>query len=428
MNKNTEINDVCDIFREYKVQSIDILLDYEQNARDHSQAQIEEIVKSIKEFGYTSPILVDENNRIIAGHCRVEAARRVGLKNISTIIIDDLSDVQKAALVIADNKMALNSSWNYEKLSNQISFLKENQFDLSLTGFSVEEIDEFMPDSILSLQCDEDEIPNSSHETITKIGDVWKMGNHRLMCGDATNIDTVEILMNGEKSDMVFTDPPYNTGMTSESQRGAGGLWKGKRNVNKSKKLSHMFDDNFSDSKWKEFLSSMVTTYWIVMKDDTVAYICFDWRRNHELINQIEISGFKRSNLIVWDKMVHGLGSDYKYTHEFINVCKKGKPNLRTHQGEDREYSDIWHIQRKMGKNEEHATAKPVVLIERAINHATRKNDLVLDLFGGSGSTLIACEKTNRKCFMMEIIPSYCDVIVARWERITGKKAILESL
>ncbi len=282
---------------------------------------------------------------------------------------------------------------------------------------------------VIEPQCEDDEIPELKVEATTKPGDIWVLGKHRLICGDSTDIDCIDKLMVGERADMVFTDPPYNTGMTSESQKGSGGLWKGNKKGKKSggsARLSHMFDDAYSEEDWQSFMASFMASFWIVMKDDSVAYICLDWRRNHELIPHILDSGFKRSNLIVWDKMVHGLGSDYKYTHEFINVCKKGNPVLSTHQGEDREYSDVWHIQRKMGKDEDHATKKPIELVDRAIRHASKINDLVVDLFGGSGSTLIACEKTNRKCYMSELNPAYCDVIIKRWEKFTGKKAIHE--
>jgi DNA modification methylase len=188
-----------------------------------------------------------------------------------------------------------------------------------------------------------------------------------------------------------------------------------------------MFNDSFTDEQWDELLSGFIANAWAFMKEDSVAYICLDWRRNHEIVKHID-TVFKRSNLIVWDKVVHGLGSDYKYTHEFINVCKKGKPKLTTNQNEDKEYSDVWHIQRKTGKDEEHATKKPIELILRPIRHASKKNDLVLDLFGGSGSTLVACEKSGRRCYMMELSPSYVDVIVARWEKLTGEKAVLEKV
>ena len=233
---------------------------------------------------------------------------------------------------------------------------------------------------------------------------------HRVMCGDSTMIDDVEKLMNGEKADMVFTDPPYNTGMQAK----AGSTW-----------LSHMFNDKFTDEEWQNLLSGFVSNAFMFMKENTAGYFCLDWRRNHELQEHLR-NHFKLSNVIVWDKVVHGLGSDYKYTYELINVCKKGNPELDTHQG-DKEYSDVWHIQRKMGKDKDHATKKPIEIIERCLRHASKPNSSCLDLFGGSGSTLIACEKSNRKSFLMELSELYCDTTIKRWEQYTGKKAVLES-
>jgi DNA modification methylase len=386
---------------------------YENNVKQHPVRQLEGLTQSINRFGFKQPIVIDKNNVIVAGHARYEAAAAIGYEELLCVLADDLSEEEINAYRILDNEIAANGSTDFDALQIELAKLPDFDFTPFNVEFpSIEEVKEGLTD--------EDETPELKIEATTKLGDVWILGNHRLMCGDSTMIDSVEKLMNGEKADMVFTDPPYNTGMTSESQKGSGGLWKG----NGSTWLSHMFNDSYAPDEWQAFMSSFMSSYWMLMKEDSTLYICLDWRRNHELIPHIENNGFKRSNLIVWDKMVHGLGSDYKYTHEFINVCKKGKPLLDTHQGDDREYSDVWHIQRKMGKDEDHATKKPIELVERSIRHASKKNNLVVDLFGGSGSTLIACEKTNRKCFMMELSPNYCDVIIKRWQDFTGKKAI----
>lgn len=406
--------------------SVDEVVPNPRNSRTHSEKQLTKLTNSIKRFGFNESIAINNDNIIIAGHARLEAAKRAGLKEVPTIQLGHLTREEQKAYLIFHNKIALEAGWDNEILKEDFLELTELGFDLEWTGFEKDEIEELtnITDSDMGLT-DPDEVPDIGiSDPITKRGDVWLLGDHRLMCGDSTMIDDVEKLMDGEKADMVFTDPPYNTGMTSESQKGSGGLWKGN---NGSARLSHMFNDSYTPDEWQAFMASFMTSYWMLLKDNAVAYICLDWRRNHELVPHIESVGFKRSNLIVWDKMVHGLGSDYKYTYELINVCKKGKPELDTHQGDDREYSDVWHIQRKIGKNEEHATAKPVEVMERAIRHASKKNNLVADLFGGSGSTLIACEKTNRKCFMMELAPNYCDVIIKRWQKFTGNKAIHES-
>jgi DNA modification methylase len=389
---------------------------YENNPRVHPVRQLEVITNSIKRFGFRGSILLDRNNVIVAGHARYEAAAVAGLTELPCEYADDLSEDDIIAYRYLDNKIASMSYDDEEKVFQELAKIPDydmKPFDVELKP--IEETKEGL--------CDDDETPELKVEATTKRGDVWQLGQHRLMCGDSTMIDDVEKLMNGEKADMVFADPPYNTGMTSESQKGSGGLWKGSG----SAWLSHMFNDSYTDEEWQTFMASFMASFWMIMKDDSVAYICLDWRRNHELIPHIETAGFKRSNLIVWDKMVHGLGSDYKYTYELINVCKKGNPKLDTHQGDDREYSDVWHIQRKMGKDEDHATKKPVELIERAIRHASKPKQIVADLFCGSGSTLIACEKINRRCFTMELMPNYVDIAIKRWQKFTGLDAVLES-
>ena len=201
---------------------------------------------------------------------------------------------------------------------------------------------------------------------------------------------------------MVFTDPPYNTGMKAIKDPCA------------KARLSHMFDDDYTDEEWDNFMRDFCARYDEFTKEDSFLYICLDWRRSHELIPHLK-NHWKFSNLIIWDKMVHGLGSDYKYTHEFIHVCKKGKPPLAKNKDGDREYQDVWRIQRKMGRDEDHATKKPMELCARGVKHGSNKNDIVLDLFGGSGSTLIAAEQSKRQCRMMELDPKYCDVIVKRY-------------
>lgn len=288
-------------------------------------------------------------------------------------------------------------------LFSELKDLKQLNFDMEQFGF--DELDFGLEEEIV-----EDEIPeiDEEHEPIVKLGDIWQLGKHRLMCGDSTVKENVGKLMNGNKADMVFTDPPYNTGMVG--------------NASHSTWLSGMFNDSYTDNEWQKLMESFCNMYYDFLKDNSVAYICLDWRRNHELIPHIK-KYFHLSNVIVWDKIVHGLGSDYKYTYELINVCKKGKPIINNRQGE-KEYQDIWHIQRKIGRDEDHATKKPIELCCRAIRHASKQEDIVLDLFGGSGSTLIACEQLDRICYMMELEPKYCDVIIKRWEALTGDEAI----
>lgn len=311
-------------------------------------------------------------------------------------------------------------------LKSEIQEIEKTDFDLDLLGFDNSFLNDLLSDDDLQ-QLEEDEVPEVQENTVSVLGDVWQLNDHRLMCGDSTSINDVERLMDGEKADMVFTDPPYNTGMTSQTQAGSGGtLWKGNKKKNEKARLSHMFNDSYTDEEWDNFLNDFCNSYELFSKNDIFIFICLDWRRSHELVPVIKkFWDFK--NLIVWDKLVHGLGSDYKYTHEFIHVCKKGKPPLAKNKDGEKEYQDVWRIQRKMGKDEDHATKKPIELCARAIKHASNKGQIVLDLFGGSGSTLIACEQAERKSYMMELDPKYCDVIIRRWQNLTGKEAVLKS-
>ena len=390
------------------------LIAYINNSRTHDEKQVKQIVSSINEFGFTNPILIDEKNMVIAGHGRLMACDKMGVEEVPCVKFTGYTDAQKKALVIADNKLALNAGWNDELLSVEIEALKELDFDIELLGFDDDELSALLEEEPEEGLTDEDAIPELPEEPITKLGDIYKLGEHRLMCGDSTDAGTVALLMEGKKADMVFTDPPYNTGMTSQKQKG----------TNEKARLSHMFDDAYTDEEWQAFMSGFCKAYDNATDKNCFIYICLDWRRSHELVPHLK-KYWKFSNLIIWDKLVHGLGSDYKYTHEFIHVCKKGKPSTATNKEGEKEYQDVWRIQRKMGRDDEHATKKPIELCERAIRHGSKYKDKVIDLFGGSGSTLIACEKNNRNCYMMELDPKYCDVVVKRWEEFTGKKAEL---
>lgn len=342
---------------------------------------------------------------VLSGNQRLRALKELKCKEVPcNVLRDDLEPETYRQIVLQANT-------NYgehddDLLANEWDAVELHEWGYDLPDWETEKIEEETEG--------DDDVPDSA-PSITVKGDLYLLGEHRLLCGDSTMIDDVEKLMDGEKADMVFTDPPYNTGMTPESQssKNGGTLWKGRSSSGKAW-LSHMFNDSFTDNEWQKFMSAFCNNYYLSMKDNSVAYICLDWRRNHELIPHVK-THFKLSNVIIWDKVVHGLGSDYKYTYEVINVCKKGNPDIDSHQGEEAEYSDVWHIQRKMGRDKDHATKKPIELCERPIRHASKKGGLVLDLFLGSGSTLIACEKTNRKCYGMELDEKYCDVIVKRY-------------
>ncbi len=369
------------------------------NPRKMSAAEMKKLERSIQKFGFVEPVVVNKTTGdIVGGHQRTVAATNIGLTEVPVVYVE-IAEGEEKALNIALNK--IHGEWDEEKLAELLKGMSQEEKDLS--GMEEKEILKLLKQSV-----EEDDFEEKPPvEPKTKLGDLYKLGEHRLLCGDATKAEDVDKLMAGEKADMAFTDPPYNTGM-GEKNKG-------------STRLNHMFDDSYTDEEWQSFMSDFLGSYFNIMRDNSVAYICLDWRRSHELVPQIK-RHFKFSNLIVWDKVVHGLGSDYKYTHEFIHVCKKGEPKLETHMGEQ-EYQDVWRIQRKVGKSDEHATIKPIELCVRGIHHGSKIGEVVADLFGGSGSTLIACENTGRKCRMMELSPAYCDVIISRWEKLTGKQA-----
>ena len=375
-----------------KYKSLDDLIPYVGNSRTHSDEQVAQIASSIKEFGWTNPVLLDGDNGVIAGHGRILAARKLGQIEIPTIELSHLSNAQKKAYVIADNKLALNAGWNEAVLLAEFEGLKDAGFDLSLTGFSEDEIKSLDPEIVEGLT-DEDKVPEAPVEPKTKLGDIYKLGNHRLMCGDSTSIDDVDKLMDGNPVDLIFTDPPYNVGFNGRS---------GKHDVIKN--------DNLSDSDFETFIGEVCNT--IKAIDPKAYYIWCNWNFYGILQGKLDYK-----TCIVWAKNVFGMGNGYRHQHEFCLFNGKIDEIIKNE-------SDLWEV--KKDRNYVHPTQKPVALSVRAFgNHIKLLN--VLDLFGGSGSTLIGAEQTGRKAYVMELDPKYCDVIVQRWEEFTGKKAELIS-
>lgn len=372
---------------------VDELIPYIRNSRTHSDEQVAQIAASIKEFGWTNPILVDGEGVIIAGHGRLLGARKLGFTEVPTIELRDLTEAQKKAYVIADNRLALNAGWDNEMLTLELGELAAEGYDLDLLGFDTKELEALLEPEVVDGLVDEDAVPEAGPEPITKPGDVWVLGRHRLMCGDSTSIDAVDKLMAGEKVDMVFTDPPYNIGyqdMNGEHDK--------------------IKNDKMDEKSFLDFLRSTIYPC-------EVMYVCCSWQYAH-LFKQV-MSELDRpaKSMIVWDKVNPAQNLDiYFKQHEiiFYHGPFGGQKTVR---------GDIWEVKRQ--RNTVHPTMKPVELIELALqDHPTRK--VVYDAFGGSGSTMIACEKAGKKARLMELEPKYCDVIVKRWEEFTGKKAVLE--
>lgn len=390
------------------------LIPYVNNSRTHSDVQVAQIAASIQEFGFTNPILLDADNGIIAGHGRIMAAGQLGLTDVPCIVLSHLTEAQRKAYVIADNKLALNAGWDDEMLSLELKDLNELDFDLALTGFTGEELDALlsMGDEVEGLT-DEDAVPDAPEDPVTVEGDVWLLGNHRLMCGDSTSIDAVEKLLDHGVANMCFTDPPYLMDFTGGLHHDGSKSFNAKHGAIKNDKMSKQEGEDFLDAINSVILQSVDGAFYI-----TFYRLGIDWY--YASMSRV---GMRHRSLIIWDKGNHTLSnSDYMSMYEPIFY---GWVNQHKFYG-GKNGMDIWRIQRTQ-KNELHPTMKPVELVEKAIHDGSLINGVVLDLFGGSGTTMIAAEKTNRHSRLMELDPKYCDVIIKRWQEFTGKQATLES-
>ena len=396
---------------------VDVLIPYARNARTHSDAQVAQIAASISEFGWTNPVLVDGENGIIAGHGRVLAARKLGLATVPVIELAHMSGAQKRAYILADNKLAINAGWDSELLALELCELRDDGFDLDLIGFSGDELNELLGQKEAGLT-DDDATPDAPETPVTKKGDVWLFGKHRLLCGDSTSLVDAEKLMAGTLADLVFTDPPYN--VAYESNRYATG----------KNKLGTIKNDDMSAEDFEQFCRDVFATYFAVMKPLACIYVCHTDRQSAPKLafEKTFAEQFKKSSTIIWVKQSAGMGfQDYRSQHEPILYGWKQSGKGSHFFCGDRSKTSVWQISRDGQASYVHPTQKPVALPEEAINNSSKGQDVVLDLFGGSGSTLIACEKTGRVNYSMELDPKYCDVIVKRWQNYTGKKATLEA-
>ena len=386
---------------EIKEVEVTALIPYAKNSRTHDDAQVAQIAASIKEFGWTNPILIDGDKGIIAGHGRLMAARKLKMDKVPVIELNGMTDAQKKAYVIADNRLALNAGWDNAMLTIELKDLEDEGFDLSLTGFDDAELDALLnPIEESEGLTDEDAVPDVPDEPKTKLGDIYILGNHRLMCGDSTSIDAVEKLVAGTTIDLCYTDPPY--GINEKGDRTA-------------RKTGLAKNHNFKD-----------------FKDDTIDY-AVEAYQSVEGVLQVKRQVWwganyychalpQSNNWFVWDKRVEDKMADTQSDCELAWVKSKWS-SVRI-------FRHLWKgFNKDSERNQQrvHPTQKPVALAEWSFDYF-KEVSTVLDLFGGSGSTLIACEKTNRHCLMMEFEPHYCDVIVKRWEDFTGKKAILAEL
>lgn len=394
------------------------LTGWDKNPRNINDKDYQRLKDQITLLGQYKPLLITDDNIVIGGNMRLKVLKELGVTNvwvapINFIEKDNLwyavinGEEQKKPFTsklqgmteyaLSDNDRA--GYYSQDMLANLLG-----EVDIDLDAYAIDLSEPITLDEMLNgknEEVKEDEAPAVDEtQTTSELGKVYQLGRHRLMCGDSMNMVDVEKLMNGNQADMVLTDPPYNTGMQQKDES-AGPT-----------RLGHMFNDNYTSEQFNALLDSAFSNMVIATKGDAAFYVCIDWRKVGLLKEKLE-KLMKVNNIIVWDKMVHGLGSDYQFTYELIIVGKKGTPEIRNKIGD--EYRDIWHYQREMGRNDDHATAKPIGLLVKPINHASKQDDIVLDLFGGSGSTLIAAEQTNRICYMMELDPKYVDVIRKRY-------------
>lgn len=385
------------------------LIPYINNSRTHSEEQVNQIVASINEFGFTNPLLIDEKDNIIAGHGRLLASKKLKMEEVPCIVLSGLTEAQKKAYIIADNKMALNAGWDEELLKIELENLKELDFDLELTGFDVDELDDiFQVEEEQEIVEDDFDI-EPPEEPKAKLGDIYQLGNHRLMCGDSTKIEDVARLMNGVKADMVFTDPLYGMNLDTDFS----GM---KSKIFKSGNGGNFYEEGIVDT----FTPDMLKTIFDLDIKET-----FIWGANYfaELLQNRN-----NGSWIVWDKRANGnddieedYSSDKMYGSCFELCWSKNKHKQDIARIK---WAGMFGMEKQDTHTRVHPTQKPIALCEWFIKRYSNDNNAILDLFGGSGSTLIACEQLNRNCYMMELDPKYIDVIIQRWENFTGKKAV----
>jgi len=386
-----------------QVWGIDRLLPYIRNARTHTEEQVAQVAASIREFGWTNPILVAADGTIIAGHARLAAARKLKMTEVPVIVLDHLTDAQRRALVLADNRLALDAGWDEEMLRVELASLQEDGFDLDIVGFTDEELEDLLrdPEETRDGLTDEDSVPEEQETAITVPGDVWVLGDHRLLCGDATSMDAIQTVLAGGLADMAFTDPPYNVDYVGKT----------------AKKLT--IGNDALGGKFYDFLREACTNVLTATKG--AIYICMSSSELHTLFRAFTDAGGHWSTFVIWAKHHFTLGrSDYQRMYEpILYGWRDGTDHFWCGA---RDQGDVWFIKRPMA-NLEHPTMKPVELVERALRNSSKTRDTILDVFGGSGTTLIACEKSRRQARLIELEPRYCDVIVRRWQEYTGESA-----
>jgi len=398
-----------------------------RNARTHSEAQIGLIAKSIQKFGFTNPVLIDQSRNVIAGHGRIAAARKLGWPCVPCLQMQEMSDDQKRAYLIADNRLAERAGWDKEMLAIEFQALLDHDFDLDVIGFEQVEIDQ-----ILTLETDaqndglapENEVPEPQPEMpVTRAGDLWRLGRHLLLCADAREVGSFRRILGDDRADMVFADPPYNVPINGH----VSGL-----GATRHREFAEASGE-MSASVFTDFLTETLSNTSAVCRDGAIAFVCMDWRHMGEMEAAGRAAFSELKNLCVWTKTNGGMGTFYRSKHELVFVWKVGTaPHTNTFGlGDKGRYrTNVWTYAgvntfktERMDEISLHPTVKPVALVADAIRDVTNRGDCVLDPFGGSGTTLIAAHTTGRVARIMEIDPIYCDVMIRRFEKLTGKTA-----
>ena len=391
--------------------AIDRLIPYARNSRTHSDAQVAQIAASIKEFGFTNPVLIDAEGGIIAGHGRVMGARQLGLAEVPCIRLGHLTDAQRRAYVIADNRLALNAGWDDAMLALEMRDLMDEGYDVGLTGFDLKEIDALLAglDATPEGQTDADAVPEVQPEAISRPGDVWILGNHRIMCGDSTDADMVQTLLGGGMPHLMVTDPPYgveyDADWRNKALRADGTPIAGRA-------VGKVLNDDRAD--WREA--------WALFPGD-VAYVWHAGSRSHVVADSLVACGFNLYSLIVWGKntLVIGRGHYHPKHEPCWYAVRKGKTG---HWQGDRKQTTLWSIDKPQKSETGHSTQKPIECMRIPIENNSRAGDAIYEPFSGSGTTIIAAEQTGRICYAMELSPNYVDVAVRRWQQYTGKRAV----
>lgn len=399
---------------------VEALRPYPNNARTHSRKQVRQLADSIARFGFTNPVLIDAQNMILAGHGRVEAAKLLGMGEVPCVCLEHMSADEKRAYVLADNKLALNAGWDEDILADELQALLEVDvdFDISITGFSIAEIDTLVEGAAPEEPGDPaaDVVPLDPGPARCREGDLWQLGPHRLVCGNALDPGTIAVLMAGERARMVFTDPPYNVPV--DGHVGGSGSVKHREFA--------MAAGEMSSAEFTAFLRTSFRNLVMFSCDGSIHFICMDWRHMAEIQAAAEGVFAELKNLIVWVKDNGGMGTFYRSRHELVFAFKNGTAaHINSFElGQHGRYrTNVWQYKGvntlKAGRMDElslHPTVKPVQMIADAIKDVSGRGDIVLDLFGGSGSTLIAAHKTGRRGYLCELDPIYCDRIIRRWE------------